>query len=172
MISPPWLMNKTTIFCLIMILFLGRATYAEDDDGCASPSLDAILSQSDAAITDVTVKIANEVIQEPKAGIFEGCILDLGSFGAGFSFGLPSLGDILGDICSDLMGDLTSYVDDHVDSLMSGGSFSIGALDVSYDTGFNLGDDLFFGSPPIEIGATPPEVIDAIKTAIDAASVD
>ncbi|BBO86766.1 hypothetical protein DSCO28_73320 (plasmid) [Desulfosarcina ovata subsp. sediminis] len=149
---------------IVLMAFCGGAM-AE----CSSPSLDEVQNEADAAITEIAAEIADTVIDEPDIDFFEDCIANIGNFGAGFSFGVPSLSDILSAACEALMDEMDSYIDDYLGDLLLDGSLSVGILSAKYEAGYGLGDGRFLKDPPIEIGVESPEILNDIKGAIDAA---
>ena len=157
-------MGKLCASIILLLALCGNA-FAE----CPSPSLDAVQTETDAAITEIVAEIADTVIEEPDLGAFEDCIANIGTFGAGFSFGVPSLSSILSAACNALMDELDSFIDDNLADLLPGGSLSVGPISASYETEYGLGDGRFFENPPIEIGFESPAILNDIKGAIDAA---
>ena len=156
-----------TLICLTMVLPVNFALAADPDDDCDGPceTINQIMDDSAKEYREMSQTVMKEYIKEPETLNIEDCLAAINSISLGFSFGLPSLDDLLNMACEFAKDQIESKLQEASGLIEQQFSFSAYGDIIGADGRFGVGTD---GSSTVdfEVNDTSGEIVDSIWRSI------
>lgn len=149
------------LFCVFLAMPANTLFAADQDDCCET--INQIMDDSAEEYRKMSQTIMKEYIKEPDTLSIEDCLSAINSINIGFSFGLPSLDELLQMACDFVKGQIESKLDEAASVIESQYSFSAYGIDVGGDLGVGTDGN---SNVDFEVRDTSQDIVDSIWKSI------